>query len=147
MIVAEARPSISLSAALTAAQAAVAHAQIIGKAINVAVVDMAGLPVTFLRMPQAALHSIEIAFDKAYTAVSFARPTGDWPEILKQRSKAVREGLLRRPRFVTMAGGVPIIADGQCVGAIGASGASEAQDLDCVMAGLAAIGLAPESKG
>lgn len=56
---------ISASAASQACQAAVAHAEALGIRINVAVTDASGTLAAFLRMPNAFLHSIDIAIDKA----------------------------------------------------------------------------------
>ena len=96
----------------------------------------------FLRMPGAPLHSVDIAIDKAYTAVSFGLPTSRWTEVLQSHSPAVRDGLVQRPRFVAFGGGLPIVEDGKCIGAIGVSGGSEQQDEQIAHAGLAALGLA-----
>ena len=54
-------------------------------------------------------------------------------------SVAVREGIVRRARFVGFGGGLPIVLDGQRIGGIGVSGASEAQDGMIAQAGLDAI--------
>jgi uncharacterized protein GlcG (DUF336 family) len=124
-----------------AVRAAVAHAASLGIRINVAVVDSGGNLAAFLRMPGAFLHSIDIAIDKAYTAVSFGLPTSQWHAALQQHSDAVREGIVRRPRFVGFSGGLPIVENGQRMGGIGVSGGSEAQDEACAQAGLSAIGL------
>lgn len=132
---------IHWDAAATAARAAVVQAQSLGVNINVAVVDSNGTLMAFLRMPGAPLHSIEIAMDKAYTVASFGLPTDQWFAVLEQHSPAVKDGLLRRPRFVAFGGGVPILQNGQMIGAIGVSGASEAQDSECAHAGIAALGL------
>lgn len=134
---------ISAPAAVEAVRAAVAHAAAIGVTVNVAVVDAGGVLAAFLRMPGAPLHSVEIAIDKAYTAASFGLATSQWGAALEQHSKAVREGIVRRPRFVAFGGGLPIMEAGQRLGGIGVSGASEAQDEAIAQAGLAAIGLAP----
>lgn len=130
---------ISWKAAQAAVHAAVKHAEQLGVQINVAVVDPSGLLTAFLRMPNAPLHSIDIAMDKAYTVASFGLPTHQWTDALAQHSAAVRDGLLRRPRFVAFGGGLPIAVAGQLIGAIGVSGASEAQDQQCAQAGIDAI--------
>ncbi len=132
---------INWNAAATAARAAVQHADSLGIQINVAVVDAGGNLAAFLRMPGAFLHSIDIAIDKAYTAASFGLPTSQWHAALQQHSEAVREGIVRRPRFVGFGGGLPIVDAGQRIGGMGVSGGSEAQDEACAQAGLAAIGL------
>ncbi len=109
--------------------------------INVAVVDASGVLASFLRMPGAPLHSVEIAIDKAYTAVSFGLATSQWSAVLQQHSSAVREGLVLRPRFVAFGGGLPVIENGQRIAGIGVSGGSEQQDEACARAGLAVLGL------
>jgi uncharacterized protein GlcG (DUF336 family) len=128
-------------AASDATRAAVAKAAQIGVKINVAVLDRSGLLVAFLRMTGAPLHSQDIAIDKAYTAASFGLPTNLWNEELKGHSEGVQKGLVLRPRFTIFGGGLPILADGELIGGIGVSGASETQDAECARAGLAAIGL------
>lgn len=132
---------IDAMAASEVVRVAVAHAAVLGIRINVAVVDAGGNLAAFLRMPGAFLHSIDIAIDKAYTAASFGLPTSQWHAALQQHSEAVREGIVRRPRFVGFGGGLPIVEAGQRIGGIGVSGGSEAQDEACAQAGLAAIGL------
>lgn len=133
--------TIAWQAAHAAAVQAVRHAQAMGLAVNVAVVDASGVLAAFLRMPGAPLHSVEIAIDKAYTAASFGLPTSQWHAELQTHSAAVREGIVRRPRFVAFGGGLPIVEAGQRIGGIGVSGASEAQDEAIAHAGLAALDL------
>jgi uncharacterized protein GlcG (DUF336 family) len=133
---------IDWRAAHAASGAAVQAAQDMGACVNVAVVDAGGLLAAFLRMPGAPLHSVDIAIDKAYTAVSFGLPTHQWAEALQGHSAAVRDGIVLRPRFVAFGGGLPIVDDGQRIGAIGVSGGSEEQDQSIAQAGLAALGLA-----
>ena len=131
--------TIDALAANAAVRAAVEHAASLGASVNVAVVDAAGVLIAFLRMPGAFLHSIDIAIDKAYTAASFGLPTGQWHEVLQSHSVAVREGIVRRPRFVTFGGGLPIELNGQRIGGIGVSGGSEEQDDAIAQAGLDAL--------
>lgn len=141
MSVAVSQTVIGWDAAATAVRAAAAHAATLDIRINVAVVDAGGNLAAFVRMPGAFLHSIDIAIDKAYTAASFGLPTSQWHAALQDHSAAVREGIVRRPRFVAFGGGLPIVEAGQRVGGIGVSGGSEEQDEACAQAGLAAIGL------
>ena len=131
--------SISTAAAQRAVEAAVAHARAQGLAINAAVVDRSGVLTAFLRCEGAPLHSVDIAIDKAYTAVSFGVPTQNWDARLADRPATVRHGLMNRPHFAGFGGGLPILYQGQRIGAIGISGATEAQDIACAEAGLAAI--------
>lgn len=134
-------PTVDWRAAHVAVGAAVQAAQNLGILVNVAVVDASGGLAAFLRMPGAPLHSVEIAIDKAYTAVSFGLATSQWHVGLQQHSAAVREGIVRRPRFVAFGGGLPLVEAGQRIGGIGVSGGSEHEDEVCAQAGLAAIGL------
>jgi uncharacterized protein GlcG (DUF336 family) len=133
---------ISAEAAHACVGAAVKAAHAMGLCVNVAVLDASGVLAAFLRMPGAPLHSVEIAIDKAYTAVSFGLATSQWHGALQGHSEAVREGIVRRPRFVAFGGGLAIVDQGQRIGAIGVSGASEAQDEAVAQAGLNALGLA-----
>ncbi len=133
--------AIDVLAASDAARAAVARAADLGITVNVAVVDNSGVLAAFLRMPGAPLHSVDIAIDKAYTAVSFGLATSKWHGALQQHSAAVREGIVQRPRFVAFGGGLPILEAGQRIGGIGVSGGSEQEDEACARAGLTAIGL------
>lgn len=132
--------SIDWSAAGRVCRAAAEHAASIGVRINVAVVDCGGNPLAFLRMNGAFLHSISIAEDKAYAALSFGLPTGQWRAIFAE-SPELKDGLIHRPRFVTLAGGLPIEEDGRLIGGVGVSGASEEQDEACARAGLAVLAL------
>jgi uncharacterized protein GlcG (DUF336 family) len=134
--------AIDWPAAHRAVEAAVREAERLGVRVNAAVVDAAGHLAAFVRMPGAPLHSIDIAIDKAYTAVSFGLPTGRWHDALQAHSAAVREGIVLRPRFVAFGGGMPVVEDGCVIGGIGVSGGSEAQDEACARAGLDALGLA-----
>lgn len=128
-------------AAAAAAAAAVRQAEEAGIRINVAIVDAGGNLAAFLRMPGAFLHSIDIAIDKAYTAVGFGLPTSVWTEALASHSPAVRQGLPLRPRMVCFGGGLPLRHEGRVIGGIGVSGGSELEDETCARAGLSAIGL------
>src|SRR5450631_2020494 len=100
---------VGWQAAHAAVGAAVAAAQAQGIRVNVAVVDASGVLAAFLRMPGAPLHSVQIAIDKAYTAVSFGLPTSGWSAALQQHSAAVREGIVLQPRFIAFGGGLAIV--------------------------------------
>lgn len=133
--------NVTCEAAAAVAQAVVDAAHARGVCVNVAVVDRSGLLCAFLRMPNAPLHSIDIAIDKAYTAASFCLATSRWTDVLAEHSPALRHGLVQRPRFVAFGGGLPIVDHGEVIGAVGVSGGSEAQDEEFAKAGLAAIGM------
>lgn len=140
MQVAAAIPGITAEAAAAACAAAVAHATARGWKINVAVVDRGGNLMAFLRMPGAFIHSIDIAIDKAYTAASFGFPTKAWMGAIGH-DDGMKFGFSNQPRLIVFGGGLPI-GEGEWIGGIGVSGASESEDEECARAGLAAIGLA-----
>lgn len=130
--------SLGLGSADTLAERALAAATAAGVRICVAVVDRGGQPLVFKRHPGAPLHSIDIALDKAYTAVSFGRPTAQWNGWVAKGSEMLRHGLMHRSRFVGFGGGMPVLHEGVVVGGIGISGGSEAQDVAFAEAALAA---------
>ena len=120
--------NVHWEAAHALVRAAVRRAEELQVNINVAVVDGGGHLAAFLRMPGSAFHSVDVAIDKAYTAMSFGMPTSQWTDVLDTLSVPCRTGLPMVERLMTCGGGVPIEADGQRIGAIGVSGASEQQD-------------------
>jgi uncharacterized protein GlcG (DUF336 family) len=140
MQVAVNQPGISWEAAGTAAQAAVRYAESKGWKINVAVVDRGGNLVSFLRMPGAYIHSIDIAIDKAYTSASFGFPTKAWMGAIGH-DDGMKFGFSNQPRLIVFGGGLPIKAGDDWIGGIGVSGASEAEDEECAREGLKSIGL------
>ena len=131
---------ITAQAASTACQAAIAHAEALGIRINVAVTDSSGLLTAFLRMPNAFLHSIDLAIDKAYTAASFGFPTSAWGGVIGD-DELLRIGLNQRKRLVVFGGGLPIHEGEHRIGGIGVSGGSAEQDEACARAGINALGL------
>jgi uncharacterized protein GlcG (DUF336 family) len=131
-------PGITAEAASAAALAAVRFAEANGWKINVAVVDRSGNLMSFLRMPGAFIHSIDIAIDKAYTSASFGFPTKKWMELIGH-DEGMKLGFSSTPRLVVFGGGLPISAGDDWIGGIGVSGASETQDEECAHAGLAAL--------
>lgn len=133
-------PGITAEAAAAAVQAAVRYAEIRGWKVNVAICDRGGNLMAFLRMPGAFLHSVDIAIDKAYTAASFGFPTKGWMGAVGH-DEGMKLGFSNRPRLVVFGGGLPI-GQGDWIGGIGVSGASESEDEECARAGLVAIGMA-----
>jgi uncharacterized protein GlcG (DUF336 family) len=131
---------LTSTAARAAVEAAIAHAERLGVRVVAAAVDAGGVLLAMRRMDGAYLHSIDIAIDKAYTAVSFGFPTEAWAEVMADNEMR-KVGLSVRPRLVVLGGGVPAYEGVQRVGAIGVSGATAEQDAECARAGLAAIGL------
>ena len=130
---------VSAEAVSVALEAAVAKAAELGVKINVAVADSGGNLSGFLRMPGAFVQSIDIAIDKAYTAAGFGFSTKDWMKIIGH-DEGMKFGFSARPRLVVFGGGLPLRVNGELIGGIGVSGASEEQDEVCARAALDAIG-------
>ena len=120
--------NISWQAANKLVNAAVSYAEEQGLCINVAVVDSGGHLAAFLRMPGSAFHSIDIAMNKAYTAMSFGLPTSGWQPIADSLSPLAQTGLFSTDRLLPCGGGLPVEVEGERIGGIGVSGASEKQD-------------------
>lgn len=124
--------------ALKAAQATLASCRAQGFQVAVAVVDRTGLPQVLLRDRFAGPHTIDMALDKAWTAASFRRNTGD----LAAETQAGRpmSGIRALPRVVAAGGGVPIDEAGTLFGAIGVSGGPGGEaDESCALAGIKAV--------
>jgi uncharacterized protein GlcG (DUF336 family) len=126
-------PSINLDAARKAAGPALAEAQKNNWRMAVAVVDVSGDLVFFEKMDGTQAASVNIAVDKARSAARFKRPTKALQDALAAGGAGMR--LLALEGAVPVEGGVPIIADGKIVGAIGVSGGTSEQDGQCAKAG------------
>src|SRR5882762_6092296 len=130
--------SISSELAQKMVDQAVAKARTIGVSENVAVLDDGGNLKAFRRMDGAPILSIEIAQNKAYTAL-FGVPTQDFFDFI-QRDPSLLAGIPTLTRVAAYGGGFPIKVDGELVGAIGVSGAPTVQnDVDCARAALALV--------
>lgn len=106
--------------------------------ICVWVLDKHGNPLAMQRINNAPMPSTEIAKGKAYTAVSFGFGTHLWQERLAEKQHLL-DGLNVQQGIVMFGGGLPIKFEGEVIGSIGVSGASEAQDQQCAEAGIASI--------
>jgi uncharacterized protein GlcG (DUF336 family) len=126
---------ISAAAARQVAEAALSHAAARGWNMAVAVVDGAGDLVCFLRSDQVQRGSIDVAIAKARCSARYKRPTSTFAE------RAVgAPGIIGLPDVMAVEGGLPLVAGGAVVGAIGVSGALPAEDGECAAAGRAALG-------
>jgi uncharacterized protein GlcG (DUF336 family) len=106
--------------------------------VAAAVVDAGGNPVAFERMDGTQLASLTIAAGKAYTAVSWQRPSGElWP-IAQPGAGGFGINTIDA-RFVLSPGGLPVRAGDRIIGAIGVSGGTGEEDEDCARAALAAV--------
>ncbi|MBM3776823.1 MAG: heme-binding protein [Acidimicrobiia bacterium] len=134
-----AKSSITAGLALELVQKAQQKAVELELNVCVAVVDESGLLKCFSRMDGAPMLAIDIAKDKAWTAVSFGIPTDAWHDFIKN-DPPLLDGITKVPRLIVFGGGYPIQIDGQVVGGIGVSGGHYSQDMACAKAALALLG-------
>ena len=121
--------------------AAKAKAQQQGWAMSFAVVDAAGNPVALARMDGAGWLTAGVAQSKAFTAATFRRSSAEVAELVQTRPQVLASisSLTARPLLLA-GGGLPLSIGGELLGAVGASGGTEEQDVESARAGLAAIG-------
>jgi len=127
---------ISLSRAEAAIEATVAEAKRHDWKLNVAVVDSGGNLVAFQRMDGAQLASIQIAEHKARTSVQFRRETKVFEKGIQQSGNLY---VMTLDGMIGSRGGIPLLADGKLIGAIGCSGGTGSQDEVACRAGVATI--------
>lgn len=103
--------------------------------VSIAVVDDAGYLLYLKRMDGAGPMTAEVAEGKASTAAVTRRPTQFWEDRVKERPV-----FLKFPDNLPIQGGVPVMYQGECVGAIGVSGVQSHEDEQIANAGIAALG-------
>ena len=131
--------SIDAETAEKAVAAAAGKAAELNLKMCIAVCDESGDLKAFARMDGAPKLSIQIAQDKAYTAVGYGMPTHAWFEFIKN-DPPLLHGITHTPRLIVFGGGFPIVIKGETVGGIGLSGGHYSQDMECARAALSAIG-------
>jgi glc operon protein GlcG len=133
-------PKLTLEGARAVLEAAERRAKEIGVPMDIAVVDDGGHLFAFIRMDGAKLSSVQIAMMKAACAAIRRQPTRpvpavENPDLLVSLSLAIGSQGQQTP----LRGGLPLVVDGVCVGAIGVSNGTEDQDVDVAQAGAAAL--------
>ena len=126
---------VALEGAQRALQAALAEATKQGWQVSIAVVDAAGELVGFARMDGAPIASVDISRAKARTAARLRRST----RTLDSTLTAGRFAILGLDGITPVEGGVPIVVNGEIIGAVGVSGATPAQDGQVATAGAAVV--------
>jgi len=130
------RPLLTLNDVRTIAQAAEAEAVAHGWAVTIAVVDDGGHLLWLQRLDGAAPVSAHIAPAKARTAAMGRRETKVYEDVINQG----RTSFLSAPSIDgLLEGGVPVIVDGHCIGAVGVSGVKSSEDAQIARAGIAAL--------
>ena len=133
-------PKLTLEGAELVLAAAQARAVEIKVPMDIAVVDDGAHLLAFARMDGAKLSSVEIAIRKAQGAAIRRLPTapartGEEVNVVLSMGLA----LATEGRQIPVRGGIPLLVDGVCVGAIGVSNGTEDQDVDVAQAGARAL--------
>jgi glc operon protein GlcG len=128
---------VSLDNAKKAAAAALAEAAKNHWTMAVAVVDPNGTLIYYEKMENTQNGSADVAIDKARSAARFKRPTKAFQDALAAGGPGLR--ILGIAGAVPVEGGVPLVADGKIIGAIGLSGDSSDHDGQCATVGAATI--------
>ena len=102
--------------------------------VTIAIVDESGYLLYLERMDGVPPLTAKIAAGKAETAAISRRPTKFWEDRIKERP-----GFVKAPISTPMQGGVPILVQNDCVGAIGVSGVQSHEDEQIANAGVAAV--------
>jgi uncharacterized protein GlcG (DUF336 family) len=129
---------LSLPAARAIAEAALAACASQGFHTSVVVVDRAGNPLVVLRDERAHPVTVEMAKGKAYTAVVFRSSTLEFQK--STASDPQRAPQRDVPGILALGGGVPILFEGEILGAVASSGSSQPTDDECAKAGVAKAG-------
>ncbi|HEX2712474.1 MAG TPA: heme-binding protein [Candidatus Acidoferrales bacterium] len=125
---------LTLNAAKKIAAAAEAEAMKRKATVVIAVVDDGGHLILLERLDDTQVASVEVAIGKARTAAIFRRPS----KVFEDQVHEGRVAALALPGATPLQGGVPIIANGKVIGAIGVSGNTPQEDEDIAKAGAAA---------
>ncbi len=99
--------------------------------VVIAIVDPEGHPMLVKRLPNAQVASVQVGIDKARTAAIFVRPS----RVLEAQVSSGRLGALALHGGVALTGGIPLVVDGEVVGAIGTSGETPDEDESVSTAG------------
>lgn len=128
------RPVLTLEDCEKLAAAALAEARSNQWVVAIAILDDGGHLLHFVRMDGATPANAAIAVEKGRTAALSRRTSGNWQERIKTRPE-----MLKMPGILPVQGGVPIVAEGVCVGGVGVSGVQSHEDEQIARAGIDAL--------
>ena len=131
----KARQELTFADCEKIAAAALAEARRNNWVVSIAILDDGGHLLHFVRMDGASPATATISVEKARTAAVTRRTSGMWEERIKQG----RTSMLKMPGILPVQGGVPIMVDGSCVGAVGVSGVQSHEDEQIAQAGINAL--------
>ncbi len=126
------RPMLTLEDCKKISAASEAEAKKNNWNVCIAILDDGGHLLHLARMDGATPANSRIAIEKGRTAAESRRSTAMWEE----RIKAGRNSMLRMPGITPVQGGLPIVVDGVCIGAVGVSGVQSHEDEQIAKAGI-----------
>lgn len=130
---------LSLADAETILDAAQAKAEELKVPQDIAVVDESGYLIAFRRMDGAKFSAVEIAVNKAFTSAGGRRATREYKEVAGPTGPAFGLHTQIQGRFTIIGGGIPVVVDGNVIGAVGVSSGSAVQDHEVAAAGIDAF--------
>ncbi|HYX52168.1 MAG TPA: heme-binding protein [Candidatus Limnocylindrales bacterium] len=130
-------PPISLDSAKKIAAAALAEAAKNHWNMAVAIVDPNGTLIYYEKMDNTQIGSAQVSINKARSAALYKRPTKAFQDALAGGGAGLR--VLNLEGAVAVEGGVPLLADGKIIGAVGVSGDTSDHDGQCAQAGAASL--------
>ena len=132
------KSSITIQTAQRLIAVAETKASELAKPMCIAIVDGDGTLKAFSRMDGAPLLSVQIAQDKAYTAISFGLATHEWFDFVKNDAPLLH-GIIKTDRLIVFGGGFPIKTEEGIIGGIGVSGGHYTDDMEVARAALDAL--------
>jgi uncharacterized protein GlcG (DUF336 family) len=130
---------LTLADATQITEAARTHAAELGTPVTITVVDGGGNVRTQTRMDGARFGTLNVSANKAFTAAAFGAPTKVLTDLVQPGAPLFGFADAMGGRFVSFAGGIPLVRDDEVIGAIGISGGSVDQDQAIADAGAAAL--------
>jgi uncharacterized protein GlcG (DUF336 family) len=132
------RHAVSIEMAKTMANVTQDTCAELGHSISVHVVDTAGNTLVAYRGQESGVHTFVNSFRKAYSAMTFRRPSSSFGERWENGEVGAQLQLML-PDMAGQPGGFPITVGDEVIGGIGASGAGMGADATCVLAGIEAV--------
>jgi glc operon protein GlcG len=129
------RPMLTLDDCRKLSAAAEAEARKNNWNVCIAILDDGGHLLHLVRMDGASPANARIAVGKGRTAAESRRSTAAWEERIKEG----RHAMLGMPGITPVQGGLPIVAEGVCIGAVGVSGVASHEDEQIGRAGIDAV--------
>ena len=109
------------------------------KAAVIAIADAHGELVALLRLDDAPLQSVTVGMNKAYTAAREGKPSFEIGQKMRDPAKGYDIAYYGDPRYLGFAGGIPVIYQGKCAGAVAVSGLTGVEDAELAQLGVDAI--------